>query len=225
MGLTEQQKQERIRDLRPIDDVFFEVLARNVSVCQEMLRTILEDDSLVVTSVITQSDKRNLYGRSVRLDALCTLGNGTKVNVEVQRSDNDNHLKRARFNASSITVRESETGTKFEEVLELYIVYISEFCFLTITAPNANTAITMGSANTMPLKVRSDDVAKSVNTWQNVLVTEANTTELPTQTRVRKSLGDVHFMHTLAAARIGQPMRNSLVRGLAPESSAIKLRI
>ena len=69
------------------------------------LRTILEDDSLVVTSVITQSDERNLYGRSVRLDALCTLGNGTKVNVEVQRSDNDNHLKRARFNASSITVR------------------------------------------------------------------------------------------------------------------------
>ena len=95
MGLTEQQKQERIRDLRPNDDVFFEVLARNVSVCQEMLRTILEDDSLVVTSVITQSDERNLYGRSVRLDALCTLGNGTKVNVEVQRSDNDNHLKRA----------------------------------------------------------------------------------------------------------------------------------
>ena len=101
-----------------------------MSVCQEMLRTILEDDSLVVTSVITQSDERNLYGRSVRLDALCTLGNGTKVNVEVQRSDNDNHLKRARFNASSITVRESETGTKFEEVLELYIVYISEFDFL-----------------------------------------------------------------------------------------------
>ena len=90
----------------------------------------MEDDSLVVTSVITQSDKRNLYGRSVRLDALCTLGNGTKVNVEVQRSDNDNHLKRARFNASSITVRESEPGTKFEEVLELYIVYISEFDFL-----------------------------------------------------------------------------------------------
>ena len=90
----------------------------------------MEDDSLVVTSVITQSDERNLYGRSVRLDALCTLGNGTKVNVEVQRSDNDNHLKRARFNASSITVRESEPGTKFEEVLELYIVYISEFDFL-----------------------------------------------------------------------------------------------
>lgn len=130
MILTEQQKKEKVRDLRPIDDVFFEVLAQNIPVCQEMLRTILEDDSLVVTSVITQSDERNLYGRSVRLDALCILGNGTKVNVEVQRSNNDNHLKRARFNASSITVRDSNPGTKFEDVLELYIVYISEFDFL-----------------------------------------------------------------------------------------------
>lgn len=130
MGLTEQQKKEKVKDLRPIDDVFFEVLAQNVSVCQEMLRTIMEDDGLIVTSVVTQSDERNLYGRSVRLDALCVLGNGAKVNIEVQRSDNDNHLKRVRFNASSITVRDSEPGTRFDEVLELYIVYISEFDFL-----------------------------------------------------------------------------------------------
>lgn len=95
-----------------------------------MLRTILEDDKLVVTSIITQSDERNIYGRSVRLDALCFLGNRIKCNIEVQRSDNDNHLKRARFNASSITVRDSETWTNFEDVLELYIVYISEFDFL-----------------------------------------------------------------------------------------------
>ena len=128
--LTEQQKKEKVRNFRPIDDVFFEVLARNVSVCQEMLRTILEDDGLIVTDVVTQSDERNLYGRSVRLDALCVLGNGVKVNVEVQRSDNDNHLKRARFNASSITVRDSQTGTDFSDVMELYIVYISEFDFL-----------------------------------------------------------------------------------------------
>lgn len=124
------EKQEKVKNMRPIDDVFFEVLAQNISVCQEMLRTIMEDDCLVVTNVITQSDERNLYGRSVRLDALCTLGNGAKVNVEVQRADNDNHLKRARFNASSITVRDSEPGTDFEDVLELYIVYISEFDFL-----------------------------------------------------------------------------------------------
>lgn len=128
--MENQTKIEKVKDLRPIDDVFFEVLAQNVKVCQEILRVILEDEGLVVNEVITQSSERNLYGRSVRLDALCTLGNGTKCNIEVQRSNHDNHLKRARFNASMITVKDSNPGETFDEVIELYIVYISEFDFL-----------------------------------------------------------------------------------------------
>ena len=43
-----QEKQEKVKDLRPIDDVFFEVLAKNTAVCQEILRVILEDDALTV---------------------------------------------------------------------------------------------------------------------------------------------------------------------------------
>ena len=124
------EKQEKVKDFRPIDDVFFEVLAQNLAVCQEILRVILEDSNLIVNSVITQCSEHNLYGRSVRLDALCTLGDGTKCNIEVQRSNNDDHLKRARFNASSITVKESNTGDVFNDIVELYIVYISEFDFL-----------------------------------------------------------------------------------------------
>ena len=130
MELSMQEKFEKVRDLRPIDDVFFEVLAANPAVCQEMLRTIMEDHGLIVLDVIVQNSERNLYGRSVRLDALCTLGDGSKVNIEVQRSDNDDHLRRARFNASSITVRESQAGEDFAEIPELYIIYLSEFDFL-----------------------------------------------------------------------------------------------
>ena len=48
----------------------------------------------------------------------------------MQRANNDDHLRRARFNASSITVKESNPGEKFKDVVELYIVYISEFDFL-----------------------------------------------------------------------------------------------
>lgn len=128
--LTWEEKRLKVRDMRPIDDVFFELLAKSKKVCQEILRVILEDDKLVVIDTITQSSERNLYGRSVRLDALCKLSNGTRVNIEVQRSNNDDHLKRARFNASSITVKESNSGTNFENVPDLYIVYISEFDFL-----------------------------------------------------------------------------------------------
>ena len=77
------EKEEKVKDLRPIDDVFFEVLADDIAFCQEMLRILLDDGKLIVTDVIVQSSQRNLYGRSVRLDALCTLGNGTKCNIEV----------------------------------------------------------------------------------------------------------------------------------------------
>lgn len=125
--LTLEQKKQKVKDFRPIDDVFFEVLADDILFCQEILRTILEDNKLIVNDVIVQSSERNLYGRSVRLDALCTLGNGEKCNIEVQRSDNDDHLKRVRFNASSITVKESQVNDKFQDVAGVYVVYISEF--------------------------------------------------------------------------------------------------
>ena len=124
---TLEEKIEQVKNFRPIDDTFFEVLADDIGVCQEMLRIILEDEKLVVKDVIVQSSERNLYGRSVRLDALCILGNGKKCNVEVQRSNKDHHLKRVRFNASVITVRDSQTDDKFEETIDLIVVYISEF--------------------------------------------------------------------------------------------------
>ena len=130
MELTAEEKLERVKDFRPIDDVFFEVLASKKEVCQEMLQTILEDPGLTVEDVIVQSSVRNLYGRSVRLDALCTLGDGSRVNIEVQRSDNDDHLKRARFNAASITVKESQAGDDYSKIPEVIVVYISEFDFL-----------------------------------------------------------------------------------------------
>ena len=47
------EKRERVKKLRPIDDVFFEVLADDLEVCQEILRTILKDDRLIVGKVST----------------------------------------------------------------------------------------------------------------------------------------------------------------------------
>lgn len=127
--ITLEEKAEKVKDLRPIDDVFFEVLADDIDFCQEMLQTILDDEKLVVTDVIVQSSKRNLYGRSVRLDALCVLGNGKKCNVEVQRSDNDDHFRRVRFNAASIAVKDSQKNEAFEQLEDIIIVYISQFDF------------------------------------------------------------------------------------------------
>ena len=58
--MTLEERIEKIKDLRPIDDVFFEVLAQDKEVCEEMLRTIMEDDLLIVSDVTVQSSERNL---------------------------------------------------------------------------------------------------------------------------------------------------------------------
>ena len=124
------EKRERVKKLRPIDDVFFEVLADDPEVCQEILQTILEDDRLIVEDVIVQSSHRNVWGRSVRLDALCILGDGSRCNIEVQRANSDNHLKRARYNAACIVTKNIDPGECFEKVPRVIIVYISEKDFL-----------------------------------------------------------------------------------------------
>lgn len=121
------KKKAYIERLRPIDDVMFEILAKDPEVCEEILKVILEDPKLKVLSVTPQDSIKNLYGRSVRLDALCELSTGETVNVEVQRSDNDNHLMRARYNLSCITANIMEPGAKFEKVPTVCFVYISEF--------------------------------------------------------------------------------------------------
>ncbi len=128
--MTTEEKIKKIQLFRPIDDTFFEVLAQNKDVCQEMLRVILQDNKLVVEQVVPQAHIRNLYGRSVCLDALCIMSNGARCNVEVQRANNDNHLRRVRFNSSIITAMGSETGMKYMDVIDLCVVYISEKDFL-----------------------------------------------------------------------------------------------
>ena len=57
-----QEKVRRVQEFRLMDDVFFEVFAKDIPACQEILRTILEDDRLIVEEVIVQSSERNLSG-------------------------------------------------------------------------------------------------------------------------------------------------------------------
>ena len=43
--MNQKEKIEKIKEFRLIDDVFFEVFASDIPACQEILRTILEDEN------------------------------------------------------------------------------------------------------------------------------------------------------------------------------------
>ena len=116
-----------VAQLRAIDDIMFRKLCENIAFVEEILRVILEDDKITVVEVIPQDSIQNLRGRSVILDAYCKLGNGSYCNVEVQRSDNDDHFRRVRYHAACITANVVNPGEQFEQVDDLVVVYISEF--------------------------------------------------------------------------------------------------
>ena len=124
---TKKERDEYLRGLNPIDDLMFRKMAEHKEFCEEILRVILGDNELIVTDNMQQFDLKNLQGRSVVLDAKCITGDGRYINIEVQKANDDNHLKRVRYNASVLTANVTETGKQFEFVPDICIIFISAF--------------------------------------------------------------------------------------------------
>ena len=78
-------KHEKIRkiakDLNVIDDALFQKMAEDIGFCEEMISTIL-GQNVMIKKIVPQNSIKNLQGRSVILDALCTLESGKECNVE-----------------------------------------------------------------------------------------------------------------------------------------------
>jgi predicted transposase/invertase (TIGR01784 family) len=118
---------EEAKKLNPIDDLMFRKMAEDKEFCQEILRVILGDDELIVLESIPQWTGTNLQGRSVILDAKCVKGNGSQVNIEIQKANDDDHQRRVRYNGAILTTNISDPGIKFENVPDVTVVFISKF--------------------------------------------------------------------------------------------------
>lgn len=115
-----------VESLNIIDDTLFEKMAEDIGFCEEVISTILMQ-KVTVLKVAKQNHIKNLQGRSVILDALCELENGNTCNIEVQKLNDDNYVKRVRYNASCITANTTDPGTKFEKVPDVIVIFITEF--------------------------------------------------------------------------------------------------
>lgn len=118
--------QEVVQQLNIIDDTLFQKMAEDIGFCEEMISTILQQE-VIVKEVTPQGSIKNLQGRSVVLDALCVLDSGKECNVEVQKANDDNHVKRVRYNTSCITANITTSGSRFENVPDVIGIFISKF--------------------------------------------------------------------------------------------------
>ncbi len=124
---TNEERKELLRNLNIMDDVFFQKIAEDKEVCEEILRVILQKPGLKVMDAQTQRFLRNIGAHSVILDLVCEDEDGSHINVEVQKSDNDDHVKRVRFNVSNIDTTFTEKGLDYQELPDVYVVFLSRF--------------------------------------------------------------------------------------------------
>ena len=110
----------------PLNNDAFMVFAKSKKFCQEFLRVILQDKKLVVISNNIQVVLPSAFNKSVRLDMLCRLKDGSIVNVEIQLTKEIFHGKRIFNYASKIRVADLNKGERHRDARNIIIIYLTE---------------------------------------------------------------------------------------------------
>lgn len=128
MNITQNERDlQRIKDFRLMDDDFMTVVFdKDLDTTGFVVKTILKNDDIKLQSVEVQSEQKNLYGRSVKLDILASDHNGRFFNVEIQRSDRGAGKTRARYHSSILDSNLLKSGDKDYYLPETYVVFITE---------------------------------------------------------------------------------------------------
>ena len=118
---------QRLRGFRLMDDDFMsKCFEENIECTELVLHIVLGRNDLKVKKVETQHFMKNLQGRSIILDIYATDETGKRYNVEIQRADRGAGAKRARYHSSLIDANVTEPGDKLENLVETYVIFITE---------------------------------------------------------------------------------------------------
>ena len=138
-----------------MDDDFMRVVLKDIRCTEYILQTILRKPRLHVKEQVLQEDLKNLQGRSVILDCLCTDESGAVYNIELQNSRSGASPLRARYHAGIIDMHILKAGENFTRLPESYVIFI---CRKDVLKENRQIyhvkRIIEESGNTFPDKAR-----------------------------------------------------------------------
>ena len=107
-----------------MDDDFMRVVLKDIRCTEYILQTILRKPRLHVKEQVLQEDLKNLQGRSVILDCLCTDESGAVYNIELQNNRSGASPLRARYHAGMIDMHILKAGENFNRLPESYVIFI-----------------------------------------------------------------------------------------------------
>ena len=118
---------EKVQNLRLIDDELMTVVfSGDKKVTQFLIRILLNRNDLIVKKSMTQVQKSNLFGRSVKLDIVAEDIFKQEYNIEIQREKSGAGGKRIRYHQAMLDSHTLEKGKDFNQLPNLYIIFILE---------------------------------------------------------------------------------------------------
>ncbi len=117
----------RVRSMRLFDDEFMSaVFSDDIETTQLLIRILLNRNDLTVTKSMSQVQKTNLFGKSVKLDVVAEDIFKTEYNIEIQRADAGAEARRIRYHQAMLDSHTLQKGGSYKELPNLYIIFILE---------------------------------------------------------------------------------------------------
>lgn len=127
--LTWEEKREKIQALNLTSDVFAGKVLEELEVLEEFLN-LLTGRRWRICEVKSQYSIRQLLGHSVILDLYARDQDGTRIHLELQNKDDDEHILRTRYCRACIDTTLLDTGLKYRELSDLWQIFITQKDFL-----------------------------------------------------------------------------------------------
>ena len=118
---------EKVNNLRLIDDELMTlVFSGDKEATQFLINILLNRNDLIVKKSMTQVQKSNLFGRSVKLDVVAEDIFRQTYNIEIQREKSGAGGKRIRYHQAMLDSHTLKKGDDFNKLPTLYIIFILE---------------------------------------------------------------------------------------------------
>ncbi|SCX32601.1 conserved hypothetical protein (putative transposase or invertase) [Ruminococcaceae bacterium P7] len=125
--MANEEIKQIVMGLRPIDDDFMNIIFNeNTPLVEYVLQVILDKSDLIIEESKTQVKTNHFGSRNVTFDVLAKDNTGKRYNIEVQRSSAGADTRRARYHSASIDVDSLSSGQTFKELLDSYVIFITE---------------------------------------------------------------------------------------------------
>lgn len=121
---------EELKKLNLTSDLLSSVVFEDAAALQDVLRILTGIHGLKILRAEPQRSYRNLYGRSSVLDVWAEDSQNIQYNMEIQITENEDHLKRSRFIQSRIDSRSLGSGMGYDELPDLYLIFVTAKDFL-----------------------------------------------------------------------------------------------